>query len=326
MPSANVSVNELLVRGLRTEFKDTYERFIKSADPHLGNVMILDIPSNKISEIYGYTESAPHWKRWQRGEEIPRSGFRSRNFTVVNHDWGIAIDWHDNDEQDDQSLSLVQRVRDAAVDAAILPERVFFQILTGATDNDLLPYVPNAPDGAAFFATTAGGSARFGKTNGNSLTGSGIGTTALIQQDFYRVWSQFRGFKDTDNQPLFPPEMLNRGLTVIYGTHNEQVFRQAFHQLFVQGTNAAPSNVIVDTRSVPTLWATPRITDDSWYVAMNGTSRKAVFQQVRQAPRDLMEDFINSDFTRRTKIKAMQFDARYGYGLSLPYQMIKVSN
>jgi hypothetical protein len=326
MPSANVSVSELLVRGLRMEFKDTYERFIKSPDPHLTNVMILDIPSNKISEIYGYTETAPHWIRWQRGEEIPRSGFRSRNFTVINHDWGIAIDWHDNDEQDDQSMSLVQRVRDAAVDAAILPERVFFQLLTSATDNNLLPYIPNAPDGSGLFATTDGGGGnRFKATNGNSLSTSGIGSTALVQQDFFRVWSQFRKFKDTDNQPLFPPELLNRGVTVLYGTQNEQVMRQAFHQMFVQGNNAAPSNVIVDTRMAPTLWPTPRITDDSWYVALNGAPRKAIFQQVRQPPRDLMEDFLNSDFTRRTKIKAMQFDARYGYGIALPYQIIKVS-
>jgi phage major head subunit gpT-like protein len=326
MPSSNVSVSELLARGLRLEFRDTYDRAIKEADPHLKNVMVLDVPSDKISEIYGYTESAPHWKRWQRGEEIPRNGFRSRNFTVVNHDWGIAIDWHDNDEQDDQSMSLVSRVRDAAVDAAILPERVFFQILLGSTDNDLLPYTPNAPDGSAFFATTDGsGANRFGATNGNSLATSGIGSTALIQQDFFRAWSQFRLFKDTDSQPLWPPELLNRGITVIYGAQNEQVFRQAFHQLFVQGQSAAPSNVIVNTNMVSDLWSTPRITDNSWYVFLNSATKKSVFQQVRQSPRDLMEDFVNSDFTRRTKIKAMQFDARYGYGLALPYQGIKIS-
>lgn len=308
------------------EFRDTYERFIKEADPHLKNVMILDVPSNKISEIYGYTETAPHWKRWIRGEEIPRNGFRSRNFTVVNFDWAIAIDWHDDDEQDDQSHSLVMRVRDAAVDHAILPERVFFQILQGTTDSNLLPFIPTAPDGANFFSTTNGaGGNRFGATNGNSLTKSGIQSTALVQQDFFRAWSQFRAMQDTDGQPLWPPELLKRGITVLAGSQNAQVFEQAFHQLYVQGNNAAPTNVLVDKKMVPDLWLSPRITTDSWYVALNGSPKKAVFQQVRQPPRDLLEDFVNSDFTRRTKIKAMQFDARYGYGLALPYQFVQLS-
>lgn len=324
MPSANVSANELLVRGLRTEFTETYARAIKGVEPMLSKVMELNIPSNKLSEIYGYFETVPHWKRWQRGNDIPRAGFRARNFQVINYDWGISIDWHENDEADDQSLSLVSRVREAAVDAALLAERVFFQILLGATDSNLLPVIPTAPDGANLFATTAGGAARFGATNGNLLTSSGVSTTAAIQGDFFTAWSQFRKFQDTEGQPFWPAEVVGRGLVVIYGAQNEQVFRQAFHQLFVQGTSAAPSNVILDTRMNVELWSTPRITDNSWYVALANAPRKAVFQQVRQAPRDHVEDMLNSDFSRRTKIKAMQFDARYGYGVSLPYQFIKL--
>lgn len=326
MPSANVSANELLARGLRTEFTETYARAIKGSEPMLSRVMDLNLPSTHLEEIYGYFETVPHWRRWQRGEEIPRAGMRARNFKVVNYDWGISIDWHDNDEQDDQSISLVRRVRDAATDAALLPERIFFQILTNGTDALLLPGVPNAPDGAAFFATTAAGVNRFGAASGNLLSGSGVSTTAAIQSDFYTAWSQFRKFQDTDGQPLWPAESVNRSLVVIYGAGNEQVFRQAFNQIFVQGTASAPSNVIMDTNMNVELWSTPRITDNDWCVFAAGAPIKAVFQQVRQPPRDYMEDMLNSDFARRTKIKSMQWDARYGFGLSLPYQAVKVNN
>lgn len=331
MPSANVSNVELLVRGLRTEFDQTYSRMVKGVEAQLSRVMDLNIPSDKLSEIYGYYETAPHWKRWNRGEEIPRAGFRSRNFEVLNHDWGLAIDWHDNDEQDDQSKGLVSRVRQGAMDAALLAERVFFQILTGGTDNNLLPAVPTAPDGANFFATTASSSARFGATGGNSLTSSGISTPALIQADFFAAWSQFRKFLDTDSQPLFPASMVDRGVTIIYNVANEQVFRQAFMQTYnaqVFGANtaaAAPTNVILDSNMAVNLWSTPRITDNSWYIFLNNAPHKCVFQQVRQPPRDNLWDMTNSDFSRRTKIKGMQWDARYGFGLALPYSAIKIS-
>ena len=119
--------------------------------------------------------------------------------------------------------------------------------------------------------------------------------------------------------------LINRGVLIIYGSQNEQVFRQAFQQIFVQGPNSAPSNGVLDAKMQVELWSTPRITTNAWYIFLTSAPRKAVFQQVRQSPRDNMEDMLNSDFARRTKIKAMQWDARYGFGLSLPYQAIQVS-
>lgn len=325
MPSANISAAEVLVRGLRTEFTETYARAVKRHEPGLTRVMDLSVPSNKLSEVYGYFETVPHWGRWQRGEEIPRAGMRARNFMVVNYDWGIAIDWHEDDEQDDQSLSLVNRVREAADDASLLAERVFFQILTGGADAALLPTIPNAPDGAALFSALAGGVNRFGVSGGNTVGSSGVSATAQIQEDFFTAYGQFRRFQDTAGQPLWPAELINRGVLVIYGSQNEQVFRQAFQQLFVQGTNAAPSNIVLDSNTNVALWSTPRITTNAWYVCLTNARTKAIFQQTRQPPRDNMEDMLNSDFARRTKIKSMQWDARYGFGVSLPYQIIQIS-
>lgn len=322
---SNVQATEMLARGLRAEFADTYDREIKGPEAQLSKVMELNLPSDKLSEIYGYFESAPHWARWDRGKEIARAAFRGRNFTVPNLDWGIAIDWHENDEQDDQSSSLVSRVRDAAIDAALLSERVFFQMLTGGTDNNLLPLVPNAPDGATLFAATAGGAARFGATGGNALSQSGVTSTGLIQQDFFTAYGQFRKFQDTQGQPLWPAEIQNRGITVIYNASNEQVFRSAFRQLFLDAGQSAPSNVAVDTSMKVDLWPTPRLTSNTWYMFLTGARKKALFRQVRQAPRDNMEDMLNSDISRRTGQKSMQWKARYGFGVALPYQCLSLS-
>lgn len=335
MPTASpISASELLARGLRTEFTETYSRAIKGAESILSSVMELNIPSNKLSEIYGYFETTPHWRRWDRGQEIPRASMRARNFTVPNYDWGIAIDWNENDEQDDQSRSLITRVRQAALDAALLPERVFFQYLTQSVDNDLVKAIPNAPDGVAIFsATDAAAGNRFQVSGGNMVTSSGVASTQAVQTDFFTAVTRFGRFLDTDGQPLWPRELVEKGVVVIYNIANELYFRQAFQQAFnaiapvagTAGTAAAPTNVILDAGLKVALWPTPRITTNSWYVFLQGAPTKAVFQQVRQPPRDNLEDMLNSDFARRTKTKSMQWDARFGYGISLPFQVIQVA-
>ena len=307
---AQVNAVEALIRGARSEFVDTYANMIKGSDEKLKKVMDLGLPSDKASEIYPYFESSPNAKRWPRGEPIPTAGFTSKSFLVPNYDWAIAIDWHENDEQDDQTRSLVTRARDAATKLALLPERIFFQLLTAGTDGDLLPTVPNAPDGSAFFATTSGsGANRFGVANGNLLTGSGVATTAAIQTDFWAAIAQFVRFLDTDSQPLWPAELISRGVTIIYGAANNQVFAQAFQQNFVQATNAATSNVVLDADMKVTLWQTPRITDNDWFVFLNAAPTRACFQQVRQPVRDNMEDMLNSDHSRRTTNKRLHWDA-----------------
>lgn len=324
---AQANLTEALIRGARSEFLETYKTMIKEVNPNLKQCMTLGVPSDKISEVYPYFESAPNPKRWARGEDIPAEAFASKSFLVPNFDWGLAIDWHENDEQDDQTGGFMDRVREGATRFALLPERIFFQYLTAGADADLIPAVPNAPDGVALFsATTATGGNRFGVAGGNIVTGGGVATTAAIQTDFWAAVQRFIRMLDTTMQPLWPAELVARGVTIIYGAANEQVFRQAFQQTFVQATNAATSNVILDAGMKVNLWSTPRITDNDWFVFLNAAPKKAVFEQVRMPLRDNIEDMLNSDNTRRTKNKRVQWDARFGFGISLPYQAVKVNN
>ena len=338
MPVGNpVSATEALARGLRTTFVDTYQRLLAEAHPLLKKVMDLGLPSDKSSELYAYFESSPHPTRWPRGEDIPADAFRARNWTVENYDWAKKVSWHSNDEADDQTKSLVDRVRDVAGAFQILPERIFFQVLTGSVDLDLLPVVPTAPDGAALFATTAGGAARFGVTGGNIVTGTGVATVAAVHTDLYGGIARFLRMQDTEGQPLWPPELVGRGITIVYGSANELVFRQAFSQMnhvqIVQNVAAAenvaaaaPSNVVLNSGLRFNLWSSPRILDNDWFVFLDGGPKKAIFEQVREPLQDDVEDFGNSDRTRSTKMKSIQWHARMGYGVSLPYQAIQINN
>lgn len=329
MPLSPVLATEALARGLKQTFVDTYKAYAPASQAKVGMVMDLALPSDKASELYAYFESAPHPKRWPRGEDRSSESFRARDLTVVNHDWSAQVDWHDNDEQDDQTRSLRGQAAEAGSNFALLPERVLFQWLNASTDLDLLPSLANAPDGAALFSATDGaGAARFGVTGGNTLSGGGVSSGTLIRTDFFKIKARAQGALDTKGQPLLPAELLDEWV-IIYGSHLEEFFLEAFVQAItgsVLNGGGGFSNVALLAGLKITLWSTPRITTNYWYCRPTKVRHKSLFRQVRQSLTDNMADFTNSDRTRATKIKSLMWDCREGYGLALPFDWWRVTN
>jgi hypothetical protein len=327
MPVNQVLATEALARGLRTEFVDTYRRFGVESEAKLEGFMTLGIPSDKSVELYAYFESAPHAQRWPFGEEIPRGNFRARSWEVENIDWGLAIDFHKNHVADDQTRSLRDQARDGGANFALLAERVAFQIMLGTTDTSLLAAVPNAPDGAALFSATDGaGDDRFGVSGGNIESQTGVADAQDILTDLFDVISRFRAMEDTEGQPLLLESFLEEML-IVYGTGDEKVFREAFTQKMQESAsgNAGVSSVVLDSGLTHRLWSTPRITDNSFKVFLPRVPTKPLFRQVRQEIEDNVEDMSNSDLSRRTKNQAVQWDARFGFGVALPYAAIDVT-
>lgn len=320
-----------ITQWVRTEFVNTYNTATASLKEALAPVMEMDIPSTRLTEFYAYYLKSPHMKIWRRNETISEKGFNSVSFSVENKDWAIRIPWHENDERFDQTKSLVDVARKTGTDAAILDQRVFFQINTGATDNELLAAIPTAPDGAALYATTAGGVNRFEASSGNLLTGSGVATPAAIRNDFFSALEQFRLFKDGEGQPLLNPAELGSTYYVYYGAARMREYAEAFQQTLTSFTtvaagNVAVSNVIADAGVNFKLIATPYITDDDAFVFCTGVPIKAIFSQLAFPLREVSADMANSDSVRTTKYKYMQWDLTKGFGISLPYQAIKINN
>lgn len=323
-----VLATEALARGLRSEFIDTYKSYGPSSEAKVGMVMDLSVPSDKASELYAYFESAPHARRWPVGEDRGTEGFRARDFTVVNYDWTNGVSWHENQEQDDQTKSLPDQARDAGQTFAFLPERCLFQYLTAATDLDLLPALQNAPDGAALFSATDGAAAnRFGVSGGNTKVGLGL-APAAIRSDFFTMKGRAQSATDTKGQPFLPPEVLDEWV-IIYSSSYEESFLEAFRQEITTslvGGGGGFSNVALLSGLKIHLWSTPRITTGYWYMRPVKVRKKSLFRQVRQEIRDNVEDFTNSDITRRTKVKSLFWDARFGIGLGLPIDWWRVTN
>lgn len=317
-----VGAAELAARDARPAFVETYKEQITKSHALLSKVMDLGLTSTYASEDYPYPESAPHPRRVEKGQASPHEGFRSRKFNVVNHKWKLAIDVHEDDLADDQVGGIMQQVRDGGTNFGILDERVFFQILTGGTDSDLLPAVPNAPDGSALFVSTT----RFGNSGGNIISGGGTpNTTAIITTDVWKAYSRLVLFQGTKGQPLWPPESIKE-LVVIYPAAHEEFFRKAFQSSTVQGSSAGISNINREAQGVAfTLWGSPRLSGDDWYV-IAVTNRKCIFKQTRMPLTDNLANFTNSDQAREYDVMSWYWKWRGGYGVSLPTMAIKIDN
>ena len=323
------NASQLLANGLRTEFWDTYEGVRnRLADSRLASVMDLNVKATNRDHDFGYFASAPHLALWKRGDEITSKGMDSVSFNVPVYEWGRRIPWLKWDKDDDQTDSLLTVARACGESAGLLPERQFFDVLQNSTS--LLPAIPTAPDGAAFFATTAGGAARFGVTNGNLLTGSGV-TAATILTDFYTAIEQFLQFQDTEGQPLWTNDLMSKPFTLIHPVGMTQAMETAFFQLQQQGgsNGGSNSNLILDTAKRVNLWGTSRLSDaNDWYLFLGDTQKKATFFMERESMQEetaLMED-NNSDSVRRTAEESIQWYCRSGAGIALPYNAIKTTN
>jgi hypothetical protein len=335
----DVVASSVLANGLRTEFADTYLAVQnRQADGRLSLIMDGLTAWNRQHE-FAYFEAAPHVAFWRRGDPIPEDANRSVTFTVPIYNFGRRISWHRDDRADDQTSSLYDSARQTGMSAALLPERMAFDLLLATTNT--LPATQNAPDGAAMFATTAGGAARFGVTNGNLLSTSGTTSVSAILTDFYAAIAQFRLMQDGKGQPLWSDEVIQQGFVVIYPAAATLQFEQAFLQRrqglglttagVMTGTLAlgvTPTNIVQDASRDCTLWGTQRITTSTtWFVILKGAPKKPLFMLDRQP---LMEfsSLIgdnNSDTTRNTGQEYVQWDKRVGAGVALPFSAIKIA-
>ena len=324
------NASQVLANGLRTEFWDTYAAVNnRVADSRLSQVMNLSVGADNRDHDFGYFESSPHFDLWKRGGEITSKAMDSVSFNVPVYEWGRRVPWLKWDKDDDRTDSLMDVARQAGASAAKLPERMFFDLIQNQTT--ILPAVPTAPDGAVMFATTAGGSARFGATSGNLLTGTTGVNAANILSDFYTSIQQFMLFEDTEGQPLLGDDLMRQPFVIIHPVASTEAMEEAFLQKQQDGgSQASVSNVVADTAKRVTLWPSPRLDSvdtRDWYIFLGAPPKEPTFFLDRegvQKQTSLMED-NNSDLTRKSAEESIQWYSRSGAGIALPYGAIKVT-
>ncbi len=331
---SNIIASELLANGLRTEFADTYEKVrITQADSRLDMVMDLGLGADNREHDFGYMEAAPHMDLWNRGDPIPVDGMDSVSFNVPIYEWGRRVKWLKWDRKDERTGTLVQMARQAGTSAALLPERMFFDLLNNGTAT--LPATVTAPDGKPFFSITDGkGGQRFGVTGGNQITVAGFTADDIIT-DFYLAIARFKGMQDGQGQPLFGDEVMEQGFVIIHPVEITEAMETAFLQkrqvsatVAGGGGSGSQTNLVQDTSKNVTLWGSSRLSDDNdWYVFLKNPPKKATFWLNRQDVMEFtsLEGDNNSDLNRSTAEEYIQWESRSGAGIALPYAAIEIT-
>lgn len=326
-----IIASAVLANGLRTEFWDTYAGVNnRQADSRLASIMDLSITATNRQHEFGYFEAAPHMDYWRRGESIPTDAMKAIQFTVPVYTWGRRVPWHKEDRKDDQTQSLFDVARMAGQSAALLPVRFFFDLITSTATT--LPAIPLAPDGAAMFATTAGGSARFGITGGNSLTQTGVTTPSNIRTDYYNCIEQWKQMQDGKGQPLLSDDIIDQGIVLVHPAGLTEVMEETFMQqrqaIYGNTTSSStPSNLVLDTNRKVELYGTNRLTGNGWYAFLKAAPKKSTFLLDREGIQEFasLEGDNNGDRTRDTGEEYVQWERRAGAGIALPYSAIKVA-
>jgi hypothetical protein len=334
-----IGVDSVLAAGIRSNFYAMWRKRYDGVKARMARVMDLDVPSDKRTETYAYFETPPYPRIWNRGDGRSYGAFDSKSWTVTNLDWETSVEWHEDDEQDDQTKSLVGQAQAAGSNFATLDERIFYQILNGSADPDLLGSIPNSPDGADLFNATDGASAdRFGISGGNIVSGQTLTTAAGIRTAIFTAcMGRFAAFQDTKGQPLFDIDDLVRGgFTLFYPAGQEQLVREAVIQsLSLQlhaGTSttdttaaASQSNIIIESGIRVELVPSQRMSSTTMAIFANAVSPKPIFRQTRQGLQEQPWNRTNSDRGREYKLKGIGWDARYGYGLTVPIGAIQIT-
>lgn len=318
------------------QFDDAYEQKKVNLEQLVGAVLD-EWPTERPTERYTYLESVPHMRIWRRGESREAKAFRAVSWTTDTHDFQVKVEWHRNDERDHQGRRTISsKAQTAGNTAATMPIRLATQVVEAATDHELLPGIPTAPDGAAMFATTAGGSARFGASSGNLLSGSGT-TGQAIRDDFFSALEQFLLFQDTEGYPLWDADVLMSGVTIMYPIALMKEMAEAFKwarpihsddaTLAAPTVAVAASNLAMDFNVPVKSFPNPYLSDSSdWYIFLDSSPVKPLYRGVHEALQNDIWDRSNSDRAKDEKIHAVGWDARWSIGLGPCYQSIKINN
>lgn len=326
-----------LRRGLRDAFDNAYETQAELTKELLEPVMALDLPSDTDQEFYSYFKDAPFPRYWPEGQEVMKAGFEAVQFSSINRDFGLEVEWKANDEDDNQNTTgLRTRASDTGRNFSFNRTDAFFDMLLGTTA--FLPAVGNAPDGAAVFATTDGaGNARFGATNGNLLTSTGNNTfssSIVMRADLWRAVEQFHLFQNTQSKPLFPKQAHDQGYILYYGAANQDVFAEGYLANPAAVTYGTAGTDLAATSPENSLFAggikiegraVQQITDNDAFLFMKGAPHKPFYHQNRMPPTEQVFDEGNSKGSARSGLRSMIWKERASYGPFLPYGVIKLN-
>lgn len=333
MPGSYVGTvvnSNTLALGVVGNYKNAYQARAESTATGPLGAMVEQIPATADQIKLAAFESAPLPAHWRRGRPARSKSFKDFGWSIAVTDWTQIVPWRFQDAMDDQTGSLVARAKEAGSKWWQRDEAIWFQIFNASTDSTGLPSIPNAGDGAAIFSATDGASAnRFGVSGGNIVASQSFSSGAGLRAGYQAAISRMFQFQDTESQPLLDSGA--KKFTVFTSAADLAVANEAFKQnmpLAAASTatsNGGVSNVLFDAGYEITAVTTQRLATGVMIISCSDVPVKPLVRAMRMAPEEQPILRSNSDEARETGIEGVQFTSRCGYGVGLPFGLVKVT-
>lgn len=329
------------IAGIRTEYAKTYlPRYKGSMDSFVKYFMDVS-GGNTIqnqTETFGYVESVRGARLIKRGEVIPKSGTKTISYTANIKEYGGGIDAYHLSLKYDNLKVLLAGAQGMATKNALVTEKVLVSHLTGTADRDVIDVIKNAPDGAATYATTAGGSNRFGISSGNLLSGHSVSTPQGIRTAIYAVTTQYAGMLDTVGDQMWDSSTLDQGIFIVHSSADEHNFAKATEQSMMleyiaaatTGTDdvgGAVSNIFKDANRKVKRFGTQCLATGSWYAVLMGISEDQK-PFAKYVGNEFQERYYNGSNDREsfeTGYESMNYRGSFMWVVNMPLATIKVT-
>lgn len=325
-------IGGLLEPGLRNEASQVFAPIYQGVRAQIGDVIWMEGTSDKFQEVFGFLEAPLYFTHWPQETPIPSGAIESQRYVIVNRDFARRV-YLPRNVEDDQTGTAMQFARMIAQTYAILPEQIFYQIMTNTSYNGTtapMPVIPNSADGNALYLTTT----RYGSSSGNVVSVTSTSTVQGILTDIYSVRRRFIEFQNTQSQPFWDPPMVN-SLRIFYGSSLTGVMAQAEFQTRVpwevtsgaNGTGQTPTNILKDASFDIRFTNSQRITNSQYYCFLRNveSAKRPIWRQVRKGYTEWQGNFVTSDHSRDTGQVYVQGDCREGWGSILAIGTIRVS-
>ena len=325
----NVSVPSTRIKGLMNTFANVFTNRLNTDPDRERLSMVMGFhPSknNARDETFYFLTDPPPFTRWDEGEPRVLGALSDVNWNVPILKWESGLQWRRIDEEDDLTGGrLKQAVLSIANKASLVDIESFFQILSGGTDPDRLTAVPTAADGLALYSSSR---TLFG-TAGNIISGSGVQSVAQIKADFFECLERLHGVKDTHGDFYHPDAALDGRIVVIFPQAHRERFFEAFEAKIIRQGEAGVENILSTLFGNVTLWPTPRLSGDDWYLFLADFPEKPIFALERSDLGGIEQILVTedtSDYCRTNDVRQLLFRMRKGYGCSMPLATVKVDN
>lgn len=310
---AGVQAIQARVKGYLANFEKFHSIAQEQETPEWIKELTEEVTSDGFSEKYHGYNSPPLAQNWERGTQPTYSGFDEFIHEIANEDYVLGIEWHENDEADERSpASMKARIQEGAKRLAQLDRRIVPELMTATYS--LLKTTPKCFDGYDLYSAS-----HTMRTGGNITTGHGVATADDVATDLWAVLNAYREMKDTEGEDLYPDDMLsseNIKFYIVCAPANEQVIYHALNRTLdlTNGALVAVSNVLPQRFKGARLIPFQKVSGNDIRVFMGGVDRPFI-KQKRQSVRSRDFTYANSDAAARTKMLAMQWDLRMGFGL-----------